>query len=185
MPSVKCIVYLYNRNLFTNYKSFHKFLFYAQFFSAEFFAYFAKWLTNFFIREGLCWFQIAVAKCSRDSFCKEKKSPLHVAKRADAKSREFQYKLLNRCLATNVLLSKIGIIPSSACSFCGEADESLEHLFVTCYYTKKFWAEVIKWMGNQDIEIEPLSNKDIMFGIMDCNTFIPADVTKLNHPLWY
>ena len=24
-------------------------------------------------------------------------------------------------------------------------------------------------MGNQDIEIEPLSNKDIMFGIMDCN----------------
>ena len=87
----------------------------------------------------------------------------------DAKSREFQYKLLNRCLATNVLLSKIGIIPSSACSFCGEADESLEHLFVTCHYTKKFWAEVIKWMGNQDIEIEPLSNKDIMFGIMDCN----------------
>ena len=87
----------------------------------------------------------------------------------DAKSREFQYKLLNRCLATNVLLSKIGIIPSSACSFCGEADESLEHLFVTCHYTKKFWAEVIKWMGNLDIKIKPLSNKDIMFGIMDCN----------------
>ena len=30
----------------------------------------------------------------------------------DTKSREFQYKLLNRCLATNVLLSKIGIISS-------------------------------------------------------------------------
>ena len=84
----------------------------------------------------------------------------------DTKSREFQYKLLNRCLATNVLLSKIGIISSPACSFCGEADESLEHIFVTCHYTKKFWAEVIKWMGNQDIEIEPLSNKGIMFGIM-------------------
>ena len=85
----------------------------------------------------------------------------------DTKSREFQYKLLNRCLATNVLLSKIGIIPSPACTFCGEADESLEHIFVTCHYTKKFWAEVIKWMGNLDIEIEPLSNKDIIFGIMD------------------
>ena len=81
----------------------------------------------------------------------------------DAKS------LLNRCLATNVLLSKIGVISSSACSFCGEAVESLERLFVTCHYTKKFWAEVIKWMGNQDIEIEALSNKDIMYGIMDCN----------------
>ena len=86
----------------------------------------------------------------------------------DTKSREFQYKLLNRCLATNVLLSKIGIIPSPACTFCGEADESLEHIFVTCHYTKKFWAEVIKWMGNLNIEIEPLSNKDIIFGTMHC-----------------
>ena len=56
----------------------------------------------------------------------------------------------------------------TACSFRGEADESFEHIFVTCHYNKKFWAEVIKWMGNLDIEIEPLSNKDIMFGIMDC-----------------
>ena len=44
---------------------------------------------------------------------------------SDAKSREFQYKLLNRCVATNVLLRKIGIIPSSACSFCEEEDETL------------------------------------------------------------
>jgi len=53
-------------------------------------------------------------------------------------------------------------------------NESLEHLFVTCHYTKTFWAEVIKWMGNLDIEIEPLSNKDIMSGIMDCkrNLFV-------------
>ena len=85
----------------------------------------------------------------------------------DIKSREFQYKLPNRCLATNVLCSKIGIIPSPACSFCGEADESLEHIFVTCHYTKKFWAEVIKWVGNLGIEIQPLSDKDIMFG-MSC-----------------
>ena len=53
----------------------------------------------------------------------------------DTKSCKFQYKLLNRCLATNVLLSKIGIIPSPACSFCGEADKSLEHIFVTCLST--------------------------------------------------
>ena len=80
----------------------------------------------------------------------------------DTKSREFQYKLLscNRCLATNVLLSKIGKISSPTCSFCGEADESLEHIFVTCHYTKKFWAEVIKWVDNLGIEIEPLSDTD-------------------------
>ena len=93
----------------------------------------------------------------------------------DTKSREFQYKLLNRCLATNVLLSKIGIIPSPACSFCGEADESLEHIFVTCHYTKTFWAEVIKWVGNLGIEIEPLSDRDIMFGIMSCKRVLFVD----------
>ena len=81
---------------------------------------------------------------------------------------KLSYKLLNRCLAMNVLLSKIEIIPSPACSFCGEADESLEHIFVTCHYIKKFWAEVIKWVSNLGIEIQPLSDKDIMLGIMSC-----------------
>ena len=47
-------------------------------------------------------------------------------------------------------------------------DESLEHIFVTCHYTKQFWAEVRKWVGNLGIEIEPLSDKDIMFGIVSC-----------------
>ena len=85
----------------------------------------------------------------------------------DTKSREFQYKHLNRCLATNVLLSKVGIISSPLCSFCGEVDESLEHIFITCHYTKKFWAEVIKWMGHQNIQIKSLCHKDIMFGMTD------------------
>ena len=101
----------------------------------------------------------------------------------DTKSREFQYKLLNRCLATNVLLSKIGIISSRACSFCGEADESLEHIFVTCHYTKKFWAEVIKWVGNLGIEIEPLSNRDIMFGIMSCKRDYSCRCNKTKHSI--
>ena len=52
----------------------------------------------------------------------------------DTRSREFQYKLLNRCLATNVLLSKVGLTSSPACSFCGKADETLEHIFSTCHY---------------------------------------------------
>ena len=64
----------------------------------------------------------------------------------DAKSSEFQYKRPTICLTTNVLL---GIIPSPACSFCGKTDEFLEHIFVTCHYTKKFRVDFIKWMGNK------------------------------------
>ena len=56
----------------------------------------------------------------------------------DTKSREFQYKLLYRCLATNLFLSKISIVASPLCSFCGVMDESLEHIFVSCHYTEKF-----------------------------------------------
>ena len=52
----------------------------------------------------------------------------------DTKTREFQYKLLNRCLVTNTFLCKIGIIPSPACSLRGESDESLEHLFLFSFY---------------------------------------------------
>ena len=84
------------------------------------------------------------------------------------KSREFQYKLLNRWLVTNSFLNKIGVIPSPACSLCGEMNESLDHFFICCRYTKDFWAEVIKWFDNQGVKIEHLSDKDIMFGILRC-----------------
>ena len=87
-------------------------------------------------------------------------------------SREFQYKLLNRCIATNAFLCKIGILASPACSFCGERDESLQHLFVSCHYTREFWAEVIKWFSDFNININELSDKSIMLGILDCEDYL-------------
>ena len=61
----------------------------------------------------------------------------------DTKLREFQYKLLNRSLATNDFLNTIGIVSSPLCSLCDVADESLKHLFVSCQNSENFWAEVI------------------------------------------
>ena len=54
------------------------------------------------------------------------------------KLHEFQYKVLNKCLTTNVFLHKIGIYPSRACSFCGDVDETLEHILVYCNYSESF-----------------------------------------------
>ena len=96
----------------------------------------------------------------------------------DTRTCEFQYKLLNRCLVTNAFLCKIGIIPSPACSLCGESDESLQHLFLSCHYSKNFWAEVIKWLEDHKVNIENLSNKDILFGIFGCE-----DEIFVNHIL--
>lgn len=68
-------------------------------------------------------------------------------------------------LMKNQVESKIRIIPSPACTFCGEADESLEH-FCNLPLHQEILGRSYKWMGNLAIEIEPLSSKDIMFGIM-------------------
>ena len=68
--------------------------------------------------------------------------PFHAT--LDTKSREFQYKLLNRCLVTNALLFKVGLASTTACSFCGDMDESLKHIITSCHYSKNFGAEVIK-----------------------------------------
>ena len=56
--------------------------------------------------------------------------PFKVA--VDTRTREFQYRLLNRYLATNSFLQKTGKIDSSMCSSCNAEAESLEHLFLSC-----------------------------------------------------
>ena len=93
----------------------------------------------------------------------------------DTNTREFQYKLLNRCLVTNTLLFKIGITPSPECSLCGESDESLEYLFLSCRYTKNFWSEVIKWVVDHKVKIESLSDKGILFDVIGCEDEIFAN----------
>ena len=70
------------------------------------------------------------------------------------------------------------MVPSPVCSFCGEMDESLEHFFTTCHYSKNFCAEVIKWFEYHEVKIQDLSDKDIMFGILRCE-----DELFVNHSL--
>ena len=70
-------------------------------------------------------------------------------------------------------LCKIGILSSPAYSFFfGETDESLEHLFASSHYTREFWAEVIKWFSDYNININQLSDMNIMLGILDCEDYL-------------
>jgi len=92
--------------------------------------------------------------------------------------RESQCKLLNKYLATNAFLYKIGVVSSPDCSFCGKENESLKHIFIHCNYTVKFWAEVIKWLHSLNVNINNLDNKEIMLGIPNCE-----DELFVNHVL--
>ena len=55
------------------------------------------------------------------------------------KVREMQYKILNKYLATNVLLKKMNRKDFEICSFCAEEREDLRHLFFDCHVIKEFW----------------------------------------------
>ena len=94
------------------------------------------------------------------------------------KSREFQYKILNRYLTTNAFLHKIGLIASPLCTFCGAESESLEHLLITCPFTNDFWLDFICWCRNVNIVLDGLSNVDKLFGIWNREDFL-----LLNHLL--
>lgn len=56
----------------------------------------------------------------------------------DTKSREFQYKVLNRILPFNEFLFKIGKSDSPLCSFCQETEESMPHLFFSALWYNIF-----------------------------------------------
>ena len=61
--------------------------------------------------------------------------------------------------------------------------ESLENFFlISCRYSTNFWAEVnvIKWLDNQGVKIEYLSDKDVLFEILRCDR---EDEFFVNHTL--
>ena len=86
--------------------------------------------------------------------------------------------MLNKYLATNAFLNKIGVVSSPVCSFCEKENESLEHIFIHCNDTEEFWAEVIKWLRSLNANINRLNNKEIKLGMPNCE-----DEQFVNHVL--
>ena len=55
----------------------------------------------------------------------------------EQKLREFQFKFIHRIVVTRKKLFKFRIKPNSDCIYCGEED-SIEHTFKDCSFTKSF-----------------------------------------------
>ena len=64
------------------------------------------------------------------------------------KMRDFQYRLLQRSLVTNILLEKWGIKSSAKCNFCDEEDETVLHLLLNCKKIKGIWENFVKHYQN-------------------------------------
>ena len=59
------------------------------------------------------------------------------------------------------------------CTFCGDHEEALKHLLISCaymyIYTKNFWLSVISWLNTYKMKIDKLDEITILFGISNDN----------------
>ena len=97
------------------------------------------------------------------------------------KLREFQFKILNKILYTNDLLSKIGKVKSPLCDFCQIDLETTEHLLFHCHFVKRFWNEMYVLLKAKNVLSKPLKIEEVIFGICeDKPNVLPANLINLN-----
>ena len=62
---------------------------------------------------------------------------------SEAKLRWFQFRIIHRILPTKRYLNVRKVIDSAECSFCGNEEETIEHLFWNCDIVTRFWNEFL------------------------------------------
>ena len=91
----------------------------------------------------------------------------------ETKLQAFQFKIIHRFIAHNVLLSKFLPDHDTSCPNCQELD-TIEHKFFECRETLVFWNNFKVWWDSQDGELVTmvLDLKSVIFGIYnrDCYT---------------
>ena len=76
----------------------------------------------------------------------------------DTYIRWFQYRIIHRTIATNVMLYRYNIVNSELCTFCGQSAETIFHLFIECMHVDSFWKELRLWflqVAYIDITLDP------------------------------
>ena len=97
----------------------------------------------------------------------------------ETKLKEFQFKLIHRIVVTKRELFKYGIKTDDECCFCGEND-SINHTFIQCSFTKSFIQKVIQWFNaTYNSRISP-TIEEILFGIMS-NSNEKSTTNKFNY----
>ena len=80
------------------------------------------------------------------------------------KLKEFHFKFLHRIIVTKRELFKFGIKDNDECLYCGQND-SIDHTFIECSFTKTFVRNVLQWFNATDAcQINPTTEK-MLFGV--------------------
>ena len=100
--------------------------------------------------------------------------------RKKTKLKEFQFKLIHRIVVTKRELFKYGIKTDDECCFCGEND-SIDHTFIHCSFTKSFVQKVIRWFNaTYNLRISP-TLEEILFGIISTDSNDKSTINKFNY----
>ncbi len=76
------------------------------------------------------------------------------------KAKETHFNILHKIYPVNLNVSKY---VDSSCSFCKQAEESLEHLFFGCPLSKQFWSDLGSYIFDSANDVHYFSLKDIIF----------------------
>lgn len=76
--------------------------------------------------------------------------------------------LLQGGMATCEYLQKVGVAVDNICCFCGQCEESLEHLYFNCYVTCDIWEQVID--GCKVRRLKQVWSRERQFLITQCRT---------------
>ena len=71
------------------------------------------------------------------------------------KVKYFMWRLIQKCLPVKVNLREKGVDMEAACAVCGNQDETFEHVFFSCSFSKAVWATVFP-----DLQVQRNINAD-------------------------
>ena len=77
----------------------------------------------------------------------------------EVKLRNFQYRLINKAIVTNIQLKHYKIKDNYRCTFCGRSKETIKHLFMECKRVKSLYL-FIETVSKQKLDLSP---KNILF----------------------
>ena len=82
----------------------------------------------------------------------------------DNKLRNFQLKLIHRCLPRRRILFISNMCDSPMCNFCKTEPDSLVHIYALCPMIQTFWVQIIELINMLFPNITSLTTIDIIFG---------------------
>lgn len=84
------------------------------------------------------------------------------------KIREVSYKIMHLIYPVNLIVKRFKSDVEVKCTFCGKEEESIEHLFYNCIYSRSFWFDIEHYLSKIIDYYLKLESKDVLLYYENC-----------------